>query len=339
MATSYALVVPLGEAEDARQIVASRGKGRADLKVGRREGFLVIPIADPMEPPTPNARVEVAEFEEARPPGSYKERARVPDALRSALPSSFDIVGDLVVLKVPSSLREHEREIARAILEAHPALRGVFADDGVEGPHRVRRLRPLAGVGRTRAVHVEYGARFHVDLATAFFSPRLANEHKRIADAVLPGETFVDATAGVGPFSILAARRRVDARIVAIDVNPAAVALLRENVAANRVDDRVRTVEGEAERVLPDVVPFHRAVVNLPHSGEAILAKAWAHVSSPGTLHYLVVWPQAQAEHRAAQLVERLARLTGRPGALASKKIVHAYSPRERVFSVDLTVR
>lgn len=338
MVTSYALVVPIARGEEARQFVASHGIGRSDLKLGRRDGTLLIPISQPIDVPLPGSTVEVAEFEATRQPGSYKERVNVPAELRSHLPSSFDIVGDLVVIKVPAPLSSHEREIGRAILEAHPNLRAVFSDDGVEGPLRIRALRVLAGENRTRTIHSEYGSKFHIDLAAAYFSPRLANEHIRVAKAIRPGETFVDATAGVGPFTVLAAKLGLARRIVAVDLNPRAMDLLRENVALNKVSDRVEALGGDARDVLPKVGLFHRAVVNLPHAGEPILEAAWKHVVAGGVLHYTVVWPESEATERMRNLVDRCARLTGRAGRVLESHVVHPYSARDRLFSVDFQV-
>lgn len=338
MVTSYALVVPIARGEEARQFVASKGIGRSDLKLGRRDGTLLIPISEPVDPPIPEARVELADFEATRGPGSYKERVHVPAELRVHLPSSFDIVGDLVVIKIPPVLEAHATEIARAILEAHPNLRAVLADEGVEGPLRIRSLRRLAGEERTRTLHSEYGAKFHVDLAAAYFSPRLANEHIRVAKAIRPGETFVDATAGVGPFSVLAAKQGQAGRIVAIDLNPRALELLRENMTLNKVADRVDVIDGDAQAVLPTIGVFHRAAVNLPHAGEAILDAAWRHIAPGGTIHYTVVWPESDASDRMRQLVDRVSRITGRSGRVIESHIVHPYSARDRLFSVDFRV-
>lgn len=338
MVTSYALVVPVSRGEEARRFVASSGIGRSDLKLGKRDAVLLIPISQPVEPPIPEARVEVAEFEPTRPPGSYRERVHVPAELRALLPSSFDIVGDLVVIKIPSELSGFEKEIGRAILEAHPNLRGVFADEGVEGALRIRSLRSIGGEDRTRTLHTEYGARFQVDLRAAYFSPRLANEHIRVAKAILPDETFVDATAGVGPFSILAARLGVASRIVAVDLNPRALELLRENLALNKAVQRVEVIEGDARAVIPTVGAFHRAAVNLPHAGEEILEAAWRHIVGGGTIHYTVVWPESEAADRAKHVVDLMTRVAGRAGRMIGSRVVHPYSPRDRLFAVDFQV-
>jgi ribosomal protein L11 methyltransferase len=66
-----------------------------------------------------------------------------------------------------------------------------------------------------------------------------------------PGATVLDLGAGSGILSIAAALLGA-ARVDAVDINPICVRVCEENVARNRVDDRVRTAEGS----LGDAWPF-----------------------------------------------------------------------------------
>jgi len=155
---------------------------------------------------------------------------RISPSLLSSLPRSFDVVGDITVLQLDSDLAAYETSIAEAIMEVHPNVRAVFAKSGdVSGTERIRPLRHIAGENRTKTIHKEHGCFFRVDLSKVFFSPRLSTEHQRIAQKVDKGERVVDMFAGVGPFSILIAKRLDDVRVEAIDANPQAVELLREN--------------------------------------------------------------------------------------------------------------
>ena len=115
----------------------------------------------------------------------------------------------------------------------------------VEGEFRTRQWVVLAGEHRTHTVHKEHGCRYNVDLAGAYFSARLGTERKRVADMVKPGQCVVDLFAGVGPFSILIGKNVPGASVVAVDKNPGAVKLLRENIRFNRLDN-VTAVEDDA---------------------------------------------------------------------------------------------
>ena len=97
------------------------------------------------------------------------------------------------------------------------------------------------------------------------FSPRLASERMRIAELTREGERVADPFAGVGPYSILIAKRRRRREVFASDSNPTAVELLTANVAANRAE-HVTVGEGEAPTILKRVAPVDRVILDLPHS-------------------------------------------------------------------------
>ncbi len=336
MTTAYALVAPLRLGEDAKRIVRSLGIGRPDLKIGRRENHILIPLLRAVDPPLAGTSVEVAEFQSTRPPRSYKDAVQIPDKYRPELPTSFDIVGDLVVIKIPEPLRLFGPAIAEAILKVHKNVKGVFHDDGVQGAYRIRTLKPLAGVTRTETVHIEYGTELKLDLARAYFSPRLANEHDRVARMVQIGETVLDATAGVGPFTVMIAKLRRAAKVVAIDLNPDAVRLLRENVNRHKLDDRVDIIEGDATSKMAGLDGLDRAIVNLPHGGEEILVAAARRLKPGGTLHYYRVIAEPERDAFVAGMVRRLHEEAGRTATPVAVHAVHAYSPTDRLFAIDL---
>jgi FkbM family methyltransferase len=63
-----------------------------------------------------------------------------------------------------------------------------------------------------------------------------------VLHALLPGELFVDVSANVGAYTVLAAGA-VGARVVAAEPVPATFDALRRNVAINGIGDRVRAVQ------------------------------------------------------------------------------------------------
>src|SRR5207247_7047141 len=89
----------------------------------------------------------------------------------------------------------------------NPKIGVVLEDRGVKGEHGSREIDVIAGEPRTTTVHTEHGLHYRVDLSRAYFSPRLASERKRIADLIEAGETVADPFAGVGPYSLLTAKR------------------------------------------------------------------------------------------------------------------------------------
>ncbi|MGH9995058.1 MAG: class I SAM-dependent methyltransferase family protein, partial [Nitrososphaeraceae archaeon] len=100
----------------------------------------------------------------------------------SKLTSSFDVIGSIVILKIPETLVDRRQLIANAILDNIKLARSVYLQTSpVIGDHRTRRLELIAGDDCPITFYKEYGCRFKVDVEQTYFSPRLSTERFRIA--------------------------------------------------------------------------------------------------------------------------------------------------------------
>lgn len=269
-----------------------------------------------------------------RGPGSYRELVDLPVELKSLLPSSFDVIGDVAVIKLPSDLRAHAGAVGTALLRAYPRLRSVAADRGVGGPLRVRELDVVAGEPNLRTLHREHGLTLVVDPSRAYFSPRLATERMRVARQVGPGEMIIDMFAGVGPFALVIARHAHPARVYAVDANPEAFALLQENIQKNRVGDRVVPLLGDAREVVPRLGPADRVIMDLPRSAVEFLGVALGALRPGGLLHYYEIIPRDRVDAREQELRGRASAL-GRTLEVRARREVRTYSPQEGHFALD----
>jgi len=194
---------------------------------------------------------------------------KLPHNLLAYIPRAIDFVGDIAIVEIPLELSTYKNEIGEAILKAHKQTYTVLAKSGaVEGVYRLRDFEIIAGVKKTATVYKEYGCIYHVDVAKAYFSPRLSNEHNRVASQVKTGETVVDLFAGVGPFAIQIAKKQKNVRVYAVDVNPDAVSLLKRNVAVNRTEKQVVPILGDARQVVKEQLSgkADRVIMNLPET-------------------------------------------------------------------------
>jgi len=241
----------------------------------------------------PNLSSGIEDFEpRTRHPRTLEEALgdSMPSDLLSKLPRSFDMVGDIAILELDSELAAFETGIAGAIMQVHPNVRAVFAKSGeVSGPERIRPLRYVAGENRTRTTHREHGCIFKVDLSKVFFSPRLSTEHQRVALLVDKGERVVDMFAGAGPFSILIAKKVGDVRVEAIDANPEAIELVRENARTNKVELKVHAHLGDARDIIRGELSqtASRMIMNHPSASRDFIREACEALQpSGGIIHY-----------------------------------------------------
>lgn len=217
-------------------------------------------------------------------------RDRLPPHLLTCLPRAIDIVGDIAIVETPPELKAYERLIGEAILSTHKNVQTVLAKMGaVTGTYRLRESRVIAGKNKTDTVHREQGCRFKVDVTGAYFSPRLSHEHMRVAALVQKDETVVDMFAGVGPFSVLAAKNRIDVKVYAIDINPKAIELLSHNIRLNRVENRVFPIHGDARQVIGVKLlgVADRVIMNLPEKASEFVDVACKTLKpTGGIVHY-----------------------------------------------------
>jgi len=208
-------------------------------------------------------------------------------------------------------------------------------DEGVQGELRIRKVRVVAGEPRTRTEHIEFGLRYFVDVERAYFSPRLGAERARVAAQVSPGEVVVDMFAGVGPYAILIARTRQPKAVHAIDANPAAVELLRENVRRNRAEVVVH--EGLGQKILPRLGPVHRVIMDLPQGAREFLPATVPCVRYGGVVHFYAIAERGHVkEAREDALV--LIRHGKRNAQVLGTRIVRGYSPGRVHLAMDLRI-
>jgi tRNA (guanine37-N1)-methyltransferase len=316
-----------GRAEEVRRALRAQGLLRKGFRVAHSPGEVLFPVHSVPTPTLEGTRAEERDLPtESSKPQSYRELLHLEPGLQSLLPRAFDVVGDVVLIRLPVELELRAADVGAALLEFVPGARKIGWDRGVHGPARLRQLTTLAGSGPWRTRHRENGLEFVVDPEVAYFSPRLAGEHARIAAAVRPAETVWDLCCGIGPFALTAARRNVAGRILAVDSNPAAIALLRENAERLAVVARVESRNEALEEFLPSSGRADRVILNLPHEGIKYLPSVSAAVQPGGTLHYYEVTRRVDHSMRESVLVNQLS--PAKAWSAGETRRVHPYSPQ-----------
>ena len=145
--------------------------------------------------------------------------------------SAFDQIGNIIIVRIPDALLSKKKIIGETLLNQVKIVKSVFyQSSAVEGDFRTRNLEILAGEDNTETEYKEFNCKFIVDVENAFFSPRLSTERERIAKLTQDGEVIVNMFAGVGMFSIMAAKKK-KCTVYSIDLNPIASKLCERNIA------------------------------------------------------------------------------------------------------------
>ncbi|KAL8839995.1 MAG: hypothetical protein Q9170_001537 [Blastenia crenularia] len=126
-------------------------------------------------------------------------------------------------------------------MDKNPTIRTVINkidDVGEENEFRTFKYEVLAGPDDMNVEVREQGCTFEFDYSKVYWNTRLSTEHYRLVSRFEPGEAVCDVMAGVGPFALPAAKKRV--WVWANDLNPESYKSLVENSKRNKVSDFVR---------------------------------------------------------------------------------------------------
>lgn len=325
------------------------------LKINRDKSFIYVPLlrqpsqdeSNIIKKKAPDSKLAEDAFVEKKMRAVTLLEAlekNLPPELLTSLPRAIDFVGDIAVIEISQELQAYKNVLGEAILNAHKNVQTVLLkESAVRGAYRLREFSVIAGEARTDTIHREYGCRYRVDLAKAYFSPRLSYEHKRVSSLVKEGETVVDLFAGVGPFAILIAKTHVNVKVHAIDLNPYAFELLKENIRLNRVVSRVYPLSGDAKQVVQQGLTkvADRVIMNLPERAiEFVDAGCEALKSTGGIMHF---YSFAEASESVKNLKRRFIAAVEESGRKVKKipvsRRVRATAPYMWQFVLDGEIR
>lgn len=253
---------------------------------------------------------------------------------------SYDVVGSIAIIEIPSELEEKERLVAQKVLAINPQVKTVLKKaSGHEGEFRTQAMECIGGEDTRETIVVENGVRLKVDVEDTYYSVRMATERNRILRDIRPGERILCLFSGTGPYPVVFSRHSSARTILGIEINPKAHELAQENVAKNRCTS-VRLMLGDAHEILPNLAEeelFDRVTMPLPHNAAEFLPETLAVCKKGSIVHYYCFAPEGEFEGK----VDELQVLIEREGfSLAGHKIIRVgqYAPRVWRLCIDATL-
>lgn len=223
----------------------------------------------------------------------------------SQLYSSFDVIGEIAIIKIPDSLEEKKETIGITLMDYIKNVKTVFSQSSpVKGEYRTRDLELIAGRDQSITYYKEHGCIFRADVKNTYFSPRLSTERLRISNLIsnnkLPNnkEIVINMFGGVGTFSIIIAKKNPRCIVYNIDSNIHAHKLCQENVKLNKVEDRVTSIHGDAKDVIQSCLSniATRVLMPLPELAHEFIDEAVLALSNQiGIIHY---FSHVNAKHK-----------------------------------------
>ena len=245
-------------------------------------------------------------------------------------PLSYVLIGRVAIVSTKDNNIDRIRERIAELLESAKDIEAIYVKVGVEDEERIPRLIHIWGTRVNEVLYKEHGLLYPVKLGRVYINPRLAEEHKRIAEIVEYGENILDVFCGIGGFSLLLSTTGKPDMIVANDINLWALKSLIKALQLNKskLKSPIFVVNSDAKFLHHSLRPlFDRFILNLPHKShqyiglvEKLCRKTYC------VAHFYLV---GSSEDEVASLV---------PGVFSVRRVLD-YAPRKYIFRVDAEIK
>lgn len=112
--------------------------------------------------------------------------------------------------------------------------------DSINNVYRNFEYEVICGSPDLKTTIKENKCLFDLDFSEVYWNPRLCTEHERILHKLKSGDVLYDVFAGIGPFSVPAAKK--GCVVLANDLNPNCSKWLEVNKKKNRVKNELLTI-------------------------------------------------------------------------------------------------
>lgn len=325
---SRCIEVNTRDGEKARKLLAEKDLLDTNLKIKKEDGYLYIPIKNKKDGLDSLSGIEYKidkkTFEVRSNPTSPKEiLGRKP---------SYEIIGSIALLE-----KKETKEAGEAILNADNNIKSVFRiTSPVEGERRVRDLEYICGEKTTKTIYREYGREFLVDISEVYFSPRLANERRRIIEKISKNEKVFDMFAGVGPYTVGAAQKK--AKVISVDKNPEAYKYLEKNIKRNNVENRVKTYNSDVKKIAKKINGVDRIIMDYPQGAKEFLNSAFDTIQETGIIHFYDMSPEQEFEKSKNKIIKKSKKQGFNIKEINIKK-VRSYAPGIYNICIDTKIQ
>ena len=323
--------VPLKQLNDTRIKLMENGQMNMEYRIKACKDYGYIPINDNIND------YEIVDIElEPIKKVAHNFSELLEDELSESeienLRTSFDTIGDIVILEIPDDLINKKQMIGDAALEFTKRKSVYMKKSAIKGTTRVRELEFLSGNDDSITIHKEHGARLKLDVREVYFSPRLATERKRVMESVKNGEKILDMFCGIGPFPIVIAKNK-NVDITAVDINDEAIKYLNENIKLNKLKGNIKTYCGDVRDVANSFnTKFDRIIMNLPGLAYTFLDVSVDLIKNGGIINY---YEFSDSYEQGIERLNKAANNVGKKVEITNTRKVKSTSPGEWHIAID----
>jgi len=253
----------------------------------------------------------------------------------SLLPSSYQRIGNIVILNLKPELYKYEKEIGKIILKSIPKTETVCIRTGsIKSTYRQPQLKIVAGKKSTKTIHKENGIIYNIDVKNIMFSKGNLIERKRIISQVKQGEIIIDMFAGIGYFSLGLGKFSKAKKIYSIEINPNAFRILKQNIKINKINNIV-PIYGDCMVEIPKLGKADRILMGLLPTAKNYLLDAMKAAKQNTIIHYHTTGTEKDNLFEDVKIAAEISRLNVK---LLNQKKVKSYAPKVYHYVLDCKI-
>jgi tRNA wybutosine-synthesizing protein 2 len=339
----FVAIVPAKEAAGAIKEMLRRDIVDRGMRIQRDGEEVVIPVTTELLPGDISRRFKIR-IEERKDRRRFVRESPIVEirndlaeqgldrAIIERLPDSWEMLGDVLIIKLPEELMISRKIIAEAyagVLGAKSVLRDLGA---IHGEGRQPEMELLLGTD-TEATHLENGVLYSLDAANIMFSSGNVDERTRMGSVECDGEVVLDMFAGIGYLSLPMAVHHDPKRIYACEIRKLTYDYLEKNIELNDVGDVMVPVLGDNRAFTPQE-KADRILMGYLKDTFKFLPKALQCLKSGGVIHYHENFPNAVLPDRP---IAHLREAAGEDWnfEIIRNKVVKTFSPGVSHIAID----
>lgn len=253
------------------------------------------------------------------------------------LPRSYSMIGKVAIVKLRPELKEYKKEIGEAMLKILP-VKTVCVMKEILGEMRKPKIEVITGNG-TETIHREHKCIYKIDIAKFMFSKGNKFEKMRIVNQVKSGEVIIDMFAGIGYFTIPIAKLSKAKKVYAMDINPEAIAYLKENVKLNKVENKVEVFQGDCRKICKELaekgVKGNRIIMGYIFDTYEFFPAALEIAGKNAVIHYHFLAKYEEIE-KHKRILEEMAKDNEKKIEVVGIRKIKSYAPKVYHMAMDL---
>jgi tRNA (guanine37-N1)-methyltransferase len=253
---------------------------------------------------------------------------------------SFDILGNIAIVKFDKEVKPKDKILfARNLLKNNKSIKTVLEKIGkFKGRLRKQTTKYLAGERTKEALYKENGCVFRFNIDDTYFSSRLSNERKEIANKIKKGDKVLVMFAGISPYSIVIAKHSRAEVVYSNEINRKANEYAKLNIELNKLKNKVILIPGDIKKIAVKLKDkFDVIVMPRPQLKETFLKQAFM-LSKKGTRIFYYDFCKIDEIFPVRKKVEEEAKKNGKKIDILAIKKAGEISPYKYRIRVDLVV-